>query len=71
MDKADLETLFAAEKPAYVINCAAYTAVDKAEDEPELAGKVNREGARNVALACATHGATLIHISTASCFGAM
>ena len=43
-----------------VVNCAAYTAVDKAEDEPELAAKINVEGARNLAVA----GTPLIHVST-------
>jgi len=60
----DLSTLFSQEKPAYVINCAAYTAVDKAEDEAEIAKAVNETGARNLAQLCAVHQATLIHIST-------
>ncbi|MCC8423954.1 dTDP-4-dehydrorhamnose reductase [Mucilaginibacter sp. UR6-11] len=59
-----LERLFARHKPAYAINCAAYTAVDKAEDESELADKVNNTGAANLALQCKNHGAILIHIST-------
>lgn len=64
LDKALLEQLFVREKPDFVINCAAYTAVDKAEDEVELCRKVNAEGAENVALACAAHGAALVHVST-------
>ena len=48
----------------YCINCAAYTQVDKAETEVELAKKVNIEGAKNLALACKEIGARLIHIST-------
>lgn len=59
-----LATLFEKEKPSYVINCAAYTAVDKAEDEQELAVAINHTGAANLAIACKTVGATLIHIST-------
>lgn len=47
-----------------VINAAAYTAVDKAEDEPEKAFAVNCDGVRNLALACKTHNIPLIHIST-------
>jgi dTDP-4-dehydrorhamnose reductase len=43
-----------------IINCAAYTAVDKAEDEIELAKKINEDGPRNLALS----GAKIIHIST-------
>jgi dTDP-4-dehydrorhamnose reductase len=38
--------------PTYAINCAAYTAVDKAEDEIELARLINKTGAENVAKAC-------------------
>lgn len=43
-----------------IINCAAYTAVDKAEDDIELAKKINEDGPRNLALS----GAKVIHIST-------
>ena len=46
------------------INCAAYTAVDKAEDEPELAQLVNATAPLVLAETCAHHNATLIHIST-------
>ena len=46
------------------INAAAYTAVDKAESEPERALAINRDGAANLAQACATQGVQLIHIST-------
>jgi dTDP-4-dehydrorhamnose reductase len=59
-----LEKLFVREQPGFVINCAAYTAVDKAEDEQEICRKVNRDGAAYIAAACAKHNATLIHIST-------
>jgi dTDP-4-dehydrorhamnose reductase len=47
-----------------VINCAAYTAVDKAEDEKELAFKVNAEGTKNLLDACERMGAKFIHYST-------
>ena len=47
-----------------VINCAAYTAVDKAEDEEELAFKVNAEGTKNLVEACEQMGARLVHYST-------
>lgn len=49
---------------ATVINCAAYTAVDRAESEQAAAMAVNRDGVRHVAEACAAAGATLIHLST-------
>ncbi|WCL82114.1 dTDP-4-dehydrorhamnose reductase [Saprospira sp. CCB-QB6] len=48
----------------YCINCAAYTAVDKAEEQEELAQLVNVEGPRNLAKAAAAVGAKLVHIST-------
>jgi dTDP-4-dehydrorhamnose reductase len=50
--------------PQYVVNCAAYTAVDKAEKEVKLATRVNVNGAKNLAKACHIMGATLIHLST-------
>jgi dTDP-4-dehydrorhamnose reductase len=51
-------------KPSLIVNCAAYTAVDKAESEPEAAYSVNATGARNVASAAKELKAQLIHIST-------
>lgn len=51
-------------KPEYIINCAAYTAVDKAEEDIELAEKVNALGPKNLAIAAKNNDATLIHIST-------
>lgn len=59
-----LRALFTQHQPAYVINCAAYTAVDKAEDEVELARRVNRDGVENLARLCGEFGTTLIQIST-------
>lgn len=57
------------EKPEYIINCAAYTAVDKAEEQLELARKVNALGPKNLAIAANEENATLIHISTDYVFG--
>lgn len=48
----------------WCINCAAYTAVDKAESEPEKAKKINLSGAKNLAEACAAKGIPLVHLST-------
>ncbi len=59
-----LDKLFQEEHPQFVINCAAYTAVDKAEDELQLARLINKDGAQNLATLCKKHGAILIHIST-------
>ena len=48
--------------PEYIINCAAYTAVDKAEEDAEACYKVNRDAVRHIADCCANR--KLIHIST-------
>jgi dTDP-4-dehydrorhamnose reductase len=53
-----------AERPDVVICAGAYTAVDRAESEPELAARVNIEGPRNLAQAAREIGARLVHIST-------
>ena len=50
--------------PGVVINAAAYTAVDKAESEPDLAYAVNRDGPANLAAACAKLDIPLVHYST-------
>ena len=56
-------------KPDYIINCAAFTAVDKAEECCELADKINGDGPTNLAKAAKTAGAKLVHISTDYVFG--
>ena len=50
--------------PDVVINAAAYTAVDRAEEEPDHAFAVNRDGAAHLAMACADERIPLLHIST-------
>jgi dTDP-4-dehydrorhamnose reductase len=64
LDAEALNKVFEQYKPAYAINCAAYTAVDKAEDDIEFAKKLNETGAANLAIQCKAHGTVLIHIST-------
>jgi dTDP-4-dehydrorhamnose reductase len=51
-------------KPHYCINAAAYTAVDKAESEPEKAHLINVVGAKNLAEACKEYDTVLLHVST-------
>lgn len=51
-------------KPDAVIHCAAYTAVDRAEDDAETCRKVNAVGSRNIAEAAASVGAKIVYIST-------
>ena len=56
-------------KPDYIINCAAFTAVDKAEECYELADRINGDGPTNLAKAAKAAGAKLVHISTDYVFG--
>lgn len=56
-------------KPDYIINCAAYTAVDKAEEQEELVYKINAIGPKNLAIAAQENDAVLVHISTDYVFG--
>lgn len=51
-------------QPDFVIHCAAYTNVDKAEDEPDVANKINTKGAEYLAKACQSIDATLVYVST-------
>jgi dTDP-4-dehydrorhamnose reductase len=61
----DALSAFAQDKPiTWIINCAAYTAVDKAEDEEALALRLNAEGPENLARLAEAIGARLLHIST-------
>ena len=63
-DVASLEAFAASKKIDWIVNCAAYTAVDKAEDDTEACRKLNTDGAANVAAIAKKIGARLIHIST-------
>ncbi|MGV3697720.1 dTDP-4-dehydrorhamnose reductase [Flavobacterium sp.] len=58
------EAFFSKIQPDYCINAAAYTAVDKAESEPENAHLINVVGARNIAETCKKWDTTLLHVST-------
>ena len=51
-------------RPDVVVHCAAWTAVDRAESEPEKAGLLNVEGTRNVARACRERGAVMVTFGT-------
>ena len=56
-------------KPNYIINCAAFTAVDKAEVAGEIVEKINSEGPKNLAISASKTDSILIHISTDYVFG--
>ncbi len=68
-DAAAVSDFVARNNVGVIINCAAYTNVDKAEDDAELAGRINSDAVRNLADAARVNGAALIHISTDYVFG--
>ncbi len=63
-EAASIEAFLNEARPNLVINAAAYTTVDKAESEPDLAYAVNSQGPEILALGCAKRSIPLIHIST-------
>ena len=63
-DKDELIDFVTGNDIRYIINCAAYTAVDKAEDDAELCEKINATAVKNLGLAAAEAGAGIIHVST-------
>ena len=64
LDSNKIEALFLNHKPKYVINCAAYTAVDYAEDDISKAKAVNVTGVKLLAKSCSIYNTIFIHIST-------
>lgn len=64
LDQEALRKVFEVYQPAWCINCAAYTAVDKAEDDIEKARAINKTGVENIALLSKEFGAVLVHTST-------
>lgn len=63
-NKHSVINFFSQNNVDYCVNCAAYTAVDKAEKEQKKAYDVNVDGAENLAIACKINNVKLIHIST-------
>ena len=63
-DLENCKAVFAKHQPAFCINTAASTAVDKAESEPEIAEAINFLGAENLAKASKENNTVLLHIST-------
>lgn len=59
-----VDKVLSTEKPDYVIHCAAYTNVDKAEEDLETARLINAKGTENIAKACAKNNITMVYIST-------
>lgn len=60
----DLKATFSSLNIDWCINCAAYTAVDLAEDEPDIANKINSKAVKELAKVCEKNNTTLIHVST-------
>lgn len=65
----DLTKFVSDVKPEVIINCAAYTAVDKAEEDLDLARKINADGPKNLAIVAENANCILVHISTDYVFG--
>ncbi|MDR0829807.1 MAG: dTDP-4-dehydrorhamnose reductase [Prevotellaceae bacterium] len=63
-NKNAVERFFEQNKPDFIVNCAAYTAVDKAENDVDLCYKINRDAVENLAKSAAKIGAKIVHIST-------
>lgn len=68
-DAGGVARVMADVRPDAVINCAAYNAVDQAEEEPEVATAVNARAVEHLAAACRGVGAQLVHVSTDYVFG--
>ncbi len=64
LDPAALAAFVRGRDISWIVNCAAYTAVDKAEDEPELARRLNAEGPGNLAALAAGIGGRILQLST-------
>lgn len=63
-NKEQVEKIILKEQPNVIFHCAAYTAVDKAEDESEIAERINREGTKNLVEAASKVHAKFVYIST-------
>src|SRR5262245_51489150 len=68
-DREAVDAAISGHRPAVVVNCAAWTAVDDAEAHEADATRINGDGAANVAAACAATGAVMLHLSTDYVFG--
>lgn len=68
-DPAAIERFALENRPTWMVNCAAYTAVDRAESEPELARSLNADGPGNLAALAERLGIPIVHFSTDYVFG--
>jgi len=63
-DKTALDDFVKANSVNFIVNCAAYTAVDKAEDDVALCYKINSDAVRNIGEVAALNGIKVVHVST-------
>ncbi len=70
-DKRQIDDFMRMHQPQVMINCAAYTAVDKAEDEPETADSINHIAVKLLSEAAGAHHAFMVHVSTDYVFDGM
>ena len=63
-DLAQLDAFVATESISHIVNCAAYTAVDKAEDDEVVATNVNVDAVRNLGIVANKYGVKIVHVST-------
>src|SRR5205823_86060 len=68
-EPASIDAVLHKVQPELVMNMAAFHQVDRCEEQAELAFTVNALGPRNLAIACRTHGAALLHMSSDYVFG--
>lgn len=64
LDIEAIDRVLNSENPDYIVHCAAYTNVEKAEDEPDLAMKINGMGTENLAKICAKYDVPIVYVST-------
>ena len=63
-DKKQLVEFVQSYRIGYIVNCAAYTAVDKAEDEKDICNRINRDAIRYIGEVASAEGIKVIHVST-------
>lgn len=63
-DRSAIEAFVCQHRPDVLVNCAAYTAVDKAEDDEPLCHKINCDAVRNLGEVAHAHGLKMVHVST-------
>jgi dTDP-4-dehydrorhamnose reductase len=63
-DKAQVDAFVKLHNIYVIVNCAAYTAVDRAEDDAEICMRINRDAVRNIGEVASAHGAKVVHVST-------